>query len=150
MCEFGFFAYKVMLFGLKNAPSVFSRIVVKTFQEYIYKTMAVYFDDWTIYSMLKDHCKWLRLMLERCRQIQLSLNIKKCIFVTPIEILLGNIVCKEGIKVYFAKIKIILDLKPLVNPKQVRVLLGHTGYYRKFIRYYSDMTYPLEEILRED
>ena len=53
-------------------------------------------------------------------------------------------------KVNFAKIKIILDLKPLVNPKQVRVLLGHTGYYRKFIRYYSDMTYPLEELLRED
>ena len=56
---------------------------------------------------------------------------------------------KEGIKVDFAKIKIILDLKPPVNPKQVRVLLGHIGYYRKFIRYYSDMTYPLEEILRK-
>ena len=100
--------------------------------------------------MSKDHCKWLRLMLERCRQIQLALNIRKCIFVTPIGILLGHIVCKEGIKVDFAKIKIILDLKPPVNPKQVRVLLGHTGYYRKFIRYYSDMTYPLEELLRED
>ena len=37
-----------------------------------------------------------------------------------------------------------------MNPKQVRVLLGHTGYYRKFIRYYLDMTYPLEELLRED
>ena len=69
---------------------------------------------------------------------------------TPIGILLGHIVCKEGIKVKFAKIKIILNLKPLVNPKQVRVLPGHKGYYRKFIRYYSDMTYPLEELLRED
>ena len=78
------------------------------------------------------------------------MNIKKCIFLTPIGILLGHIVYKEGIKVDFAKIKIILDIKPLVNPKQVRVLLGHTGYYRKFIRYYSDMTYPLEELLRED
>ena len=37
-----------------------------------------------------------------------------------------------------------------MNPKQVRVLLGYTGYYKKFIRYYSDMTYPLEELLRED
>ena len=59
VCEFGSFAYRVMPFGLKNAPAVFSRIVVKTFQEYIYKTMAVYFDDWTIYSTLKDHCTWL-------------------------------------------------------------------------------------------
>ena len=75
---------------------------------------------------------------------------KKCIFLTPIGILLGHIVCKEGIKVDFAKIKIILELKPSVNPKQVRVLLVHTGYYRKFIRHYSDMTYPLEELLIED
>ena len=112
--------------------------------------MAVYFDDWTIYSMLKDHCKWLRLMLEGCRQIQLSMNIRKCIFVTLIGILLGHIVCKEGIKFDFAKIKIILDLKPPVNPKQARVLLGRIGYYRKFMRYYSDMTYPMEELLRED
>ena len=69
---------------------------------------------------------------------------------TPIGILLGHIVYKDGIKVDFAKIKIILNLKPPINPKQVWVLLGHTGYYRKFIKHYSDMTYPLEELLKED
>ena len=78
------------------------------------------------------------------------MNIKKCIFLTPIGILLGHIVCKEGIEVDLTKIKNILDLKPPMNPKQVRVRLGHIGYYRKFIRHYSDMTYPLEELIRED
>ena len=48
VCEFSSFAYRVMAFGLKNATTIFSRIVVKTFQEYIYKTIVVYFDDWTI------------------------------------------------------------------------------------------------------
>ena len=85
-------------------------------------------------------------MLEICQHIQLSLNINKCIFVTPIGILLGYIVCKEDIKVDFSKIKIVLDLKPPINPKQVRILLGHIGYYRKFIRHYSDMTYPWKNI----
>ena len=106
-----------MPFGLKNAPVVFSWIVVKAFQEYMYKSMGVYFDDWTIYSLLKEHTKWLRMMLERCRQIQLSLNLKKCIFLTPIGILLGHVVCKDGIKVDMGKIKFILDLKPPTNPK---------------------------------
>ena len=78
---------------LKNAPVVFSRIVIKYFREYIYNTMAVNFDDWTVYSLLKEHIKWLRLMLEICRQIQLSLNIKKCIFSTPIGIMLGHVAC---------------------------------------------------------
>ena len=41
---------------------------------------------------------------------------------------MGYVVCKEGIKVDYANIKIILDLKPPVNPKQVRVFLGHIGY----------------------
>lgn len=48
ICEFGSFVYRKMPFGLKNAPVVFSRIVVKAFQQYIYKSMVVYFDDWTI------------------------------------------------------------------------------------------------------
>jgi hypothetical protein len=78
--EFGSFAYRVMSFSLKNAPTMFSRIVVKSFQEYIYKKMVVYFDYWTIYSLLKDHIQWLRMMLERCKQIHLSLNIKSASF----------------------------------------------------------------------
>ena len=49
VCEFGSFAYNVIPFGLKNVQAVFSRIVFKSFQEYIYKTMVVYFDDYMIY-----------------------------------------------------------------------------------------------------
>lgn len=56
-----------MPFGLKNAPVVFSRIVIKSFQEYLYKTMVVYVDDWTVYSLLKEHVKCIILMLERYR-----------------------------------------------------------------------------------
>ena len=67
VCEFGSFTYRKMPFVVKNAPTVFSIIVVKAFQEYIYKSMGVYFDNCTIYSMMKCHIKWLRLMLERCR-----------------------------------------------------------------------------------
>ena len=127
-CGFGSFSYRKMPFGLKNAPIVFSRIVVKAFKEYLYKSMGVYFNDWTIYSMLKYHVKWLRLILKRCRQIQLSLNITKCIFDTPIGILLGHFICKEGIKVDLEKIKVIPNQKPLINPKQIKIFLGHTEY----------------------
>ena len=66
VCEFDSFACRKIPFGLKHAPTLFSRIVVKSFQEYLYKSMGVYFNYWTIYSIVKDHVKWLRLMLERC------------------------------------------------------------------------------------
>jgi hypothetical protein len=45
------------------------------------------------------------------------------------------------------KIKIIPDLKPFVNKKQTKILLGHTGYYIKFIRHYSDIIVPMDELL---
>jgi hypothetical protein len=68
---------------------------------------------------LKDDVEVLRLMLERYRQSQISLNIKKFIFGTPFGILLGHIMCKQGILVDPAKIGVIVNLLP---PKSVHHL----------------------------
>jgi hypothetical protein len=92
--RWGSYQYTVILFELKNAPTIFSRVVIVAFKEFIHQFLEVYLDDWTVYSLLKDHVEVLRVMLERCRQCQISLNIKKCIFGTPFGILLGHIVCK--------------------------------------------------------
>jgi hypothetical protein len=51
--EWGSYQYTVMLFGLKNAPPIFSRVVIATFREFRHKFLEVYLDDWTIYIMLK-------------------------------------------------------------------------------------------------
>jgi hypothetical protein len=66
--EWGSYQYTVMSFGLKNAPAIFSKVVIVAFKEFIHQFLEVYLDDWTIYSLLKDHVEVLRLMLERCRQ----------------------------------------------------------------------------------
>lgn len=147
VCEFGSLAYIVMPFGLKNALVVFSIIVINAFQEYLYRTMVVYLNDWIIYSLLKEQVKWLHLMLKCCIQIKLALCIKKGIFSTSIGIILRHVACKEGIKVYLAKVKVILDLKPPTNLKQVRSFFRHTRYFRKFIRHYSNINFPIEELL---
>ena len=70
-----------MPFGLKNAPTIFSRVVVAAFKNFIHKFLEVYLDDWIVFSLLKDHVEVLRLMLDRCIQCHISLNIKKCIFI---------------------------------------------------------------------
>ena len=53
-----------MPFGLKNAPSMFSRVVVEAFKKNLHKFLEAYFDDWTIFSLLKDHIECLRWMLD--------------------------------------------------------------------------------------
>jgi hypothetical protein len=54
-----------MPFGLKNAPIIFSRVVIASFKEFIHHFLEVYLDDWTVYVLLKDHVEVLRIMLER-------------------------------------------------------------------------------------
>jgi hypothetical protein len=61
--EWGSYQYTVMSFGLKNALAIFSRVVIAAFKEFIHQFLEVYLDDWTIYSLLKDHVEVLRLML---------------------------------------------------------------------------------------
>lgn len=65
--EWGCFQYTVMPFGLKNAPTIFSYIVVVVFKEFIHQFLEVYFDDWTVFGLVKKHVASLRLMLDMCR-----------------------------------------------------------------------------------
>jgi len=64
--EWGCFQYTVMPFGLKNAPAIFSRVVVAVFKEYIHKFLEVYINDWTVFGLVKYHIASLRLMLDTC------------------------------------------------------------------------------------
>jgi hypothetical protein len=112
-----------MPFGLNNAPAIFLRVVIAAFKEFIHQFLEVYLDDWTVYSLLKDHVEVLRLILERCRQCQISLNIKKCIFGTPFGILLGHIVCKKAMLFDHAKIAVIVNLPPPKSVHQLRETL---------------------------
>ena len=139
-----------MPFGLKNVPAMFSRVVISAFKEFIHKFLEVYFDYWTIFGLLKDHIASLRLMLDKCRQHQISLNLKNCIFCVPFGILLGHIVCKQALKVDPTKIAIIVNLPPPKFVKKLRTMLGHTGYYRKFIKEYAQITAPMEKQLKKD
>ena len=75
--EWGCFQYTVMLFGLKNPPVIFSRVVVAAFKDCIQKFIKVYMDDCKVYGLIRDHLENLRLMLERCQQHQIALNSKK-------------------------------------------------------------------------
>ena len=107
-------------------------------------------DDWTIYGLVKYHLENLRLMLEWCRQHQIALNSKKCIFCAPFGILLGHIVCKEGLLVDPMKIALILSLPLSTNVNMLCATMGHMGYYHKFIRGYTTINAPLEKLLKKD
>ena len=62
--EWGCFQYTIMPFGLKNAQTIFSQVVVAAFKDFIEKFLQVYMDDQTVYGLVRGHLENLRLMLE--------------------------------------------------------------------------------------
>jgi hypothetical protein len=63
--EWGSYQYTIIPFGLKNSLAIFSRVVVEAFKEFLHKFLEAYFDDWTVFSLLKNHIECLRLMLDK-------------------------------------------------------------------------------------
>jgi hypothetical protein len=76
-----------------------------------------------MFILLKNHVEVLRLMLDKCRQCHISLNIKKFIFSTPFGILLGHLVCKQGLLVDPTKIGFIVNLPPPNSVHQLKIHL---------------------------
>jgi len=48
-----------MPFGMKNAPTMFFRIVVVVFKDFMDKVLEVYLDVWTVFSLVKEHMEAL-------------------------------------------------------------------------------------------
>ena len=63
---------------------------------------------------------------------------------------MGHIVWKQGLLVDPAKIAVIFNLPPPKIVHKLRETLGHIGYYIKFIKGYTQITVPLEKLLRKD
>eukprot|EP00253_Pinus_taeda_P018892 PITA_18892 len=144
------YAYHVMSFILNNESVVFSRIVNSTFRDYIHRFLEVYMDNWMVYSLLKKHSTLLRIMFDRCRQLEISLNLKNFIFAVHFGMLLGHIVYKEGVCVDPAKVAEIMNMDLPISIKWLRSTLGHTEYYKRFIHNYALITAPMEKLLGKD
>jgi len=46
--------------------------------------------------------------------------------------------------------KVILNVEALQSVKQLRAKLGHTRYYKKFIKSYAQITKSMEKLLKKD
>eukprot|EP00253_Pinus_taeda_P030097 PITA_30097 len=82
--------------------------------------------------------------------LEIALNIKKCTFLIPFGNLLNHVVRKQGLMVDPENITVILNLQAPQSVKQLRAMLGHTGYYRKFIKSYMQIMEPMEQLLKKD
>ena len=79
--RYGHYVYKVMSFGLTNAPTVFMEMMNSMLHKYLDDFVVVFIDDILIYSKTEgEHERHLRLVLETLRENQFFSKLKKCEF----------------------------------------------------------------------
>ena len=147
----GLFQFKVMPFGLCNAPATFERLMDQVLQGLRWSRCLVYLDDiisfGTTFGAALDN---LTLIFERLRTYGLQLKSTKChLFQTSVPFL-GHVVGRRGLECDPKKIE---DVKSWPVPdclKSVRQFLGFVGYYRRFIPCFADLAEPLVALTGKD
>ena len=113
--------------------------------------MVVYFDNILIYSKsLEEHLEHLRAVFIALRDARLSGNLGKCTFCTDWASFLGYVVTPQGIEVDKAKIEAIESWPQPKTVTQVRSFLGLAGFYMRFVRDFSTIVAPLNELTKKD
>ncbi|OAE34645.1 hypothetical protein AXG93_3267s1130 [Marchantia polymorpha subsp. ruderalis] len=148
--DWGAYAYHKMPFGLCNALATFQRMMTNIFQEQLRKFLEIFIDDFCVFGRRSEHLGHLRQTFDRCRESSLPLHPEKCFFFMTSGILLGHRVSSSGIAVETENVKVILELEPPTNLRELRAFLGHVGYYQRFIHMYAILAADLTKLLKKD
>ena len=139
-----------MLFGLTNAPSTFMCLMNHVLRAFIGKFVVVYFDDILIYSKnLTQHLDHLRNVLNVLRGEKLYANFKKYTFCMEKIVFLGYVVIAQGIEMDEKKVKAIWDWLVPKSVDEVRSFHGLASFYRCFVKDFSTITEPLNEVVKK-
>lgn len=150
-CPLGHYEFTVMTFGFTNAPATFQTLMNSILSPEKNNFLVVYLDDILIYSnTLEEHQQHLRQVLEILRANQLYAKLKKCEFAKTQVEYLGHVISQEGISADPKKTKAIAEWPQPLNPHDIRVFLGLTNYYRRFIHNYAQHAKPLTLLLQKE
>ena len=142
--KYGLYQWRVMPFGLCNAPSTFERLMEKVLAGLQWKVALLYLDDVIVFSStMEQHLERLRLVFDRIREANLQLKPKKCHLFQEEVSFLGHRVSARGITTEDDKTKTVEEWPTPKTVKGVKSFLGLTGYYRRFVRNYAEVAAPL-------
>ncbi|UYV82368.1 hypothetical protein LAZ67_21001831, partial [Cordylochernes scorpioides] len=146
----GLFEFKIMPFGLCNAPATFERMMDNLLKGLRWTICLCYLDDVVIFAdNFPDHLRRLEVVLNCFKRAGLKLNPGKCSFGASNIKILGHQVDKDGIRPDNDKIKAVSQFPIPKNLQQLRSFLGLSSYYRRFIKNYADIARPLNSLLSE-
>ena len=144
----GFYQYRVMPFGMKNAPATFQRTIHQVIDGL--EGCEGYIDDIIVFSdTWEQHLQRVKAFLTSLRQAQLTVNLAKCEFGQACVTYLGHVVGRGEIRPIHAKVDAIVNFPVPTNKSQLMRFLGMVGYYRKFCNNFAVVAEPLTRLLQK-
>ncbi len=133
-----------MPFGLVNAPAVASRTAALILSGLNWLHCLVYIDDIIIHSRNEiEHIGHVAQVLNRVGKAGLKLKLEKCEFGVSEVKYLGYMASSTGLRKDPEKVKAVRDWPRPKYGKEMHTFLAFCGFYRCFIRRFSDRAEPL-------
>ena len=146
----GTYYYRVMPFGLKNAGATYQRMVNKMFQKQIGTSMEVYINDMLVKSVKAElHITYLSEAFQVLKSYNMKLNPAKCAFGVSAGKFLGFIVNSREIEANPDKIKVVLDMLPPSNIKNIQRLTWIIAALSRFVSRASDKCQPFFLVMKK-
>ena len=149
--RYGHFEYKVMPFGLCNAPATFQNMIHEVLREFLDQGVVVYLDDILVYSETEEeHVNLLTKVFTCLAKYNLAVAVHKSVFHVPEVEFLGYIVNGTGISVSGETTQAIRDWEVPKNLRGVRAFIGFANFYRRFIQNFSSIVRPITDLTKKD
>ena len=145
------FEFKRLPFGLCNAPATFNRLMDNVLSGLSWEVCLYYSDDIIVFSKgWEEHLQHSWMVLSRLREANLRLGHKKCNLAQSSVTFLGHLVSEEGLQPDPWLLDSIREIQLPTTVSQVQSFLGLVGYYRRFIKGFSNIAAPLNRLLEKN
>jgi hypothetical protein len=88
------------------------------------------------------------MVLQHLKEVNLKLNLNKCVFVAKNIKLLRHVVGRSKMRPDLQKVKVVLEFPILRIVINVRAFLGFIGYYCNYVKEYAHIVMPLFELTK--
>ena len=142
----GHYEFKVMGFGLTNAPATFQSLMNSILHPYLRKKVVVFLDDILILSKSWDeHLQDVSEILNVLCSQKLYCKPSKCVFATKSVKFLGHCITGQTLTPDKSKLEAVSTWPRPTSIPEIRKFLGFANYFRRFVPNYSHIARPLEE-----
>jgi hypothetical protein len=146
----GLYQYRVLSFGLCNAPSTFQSVMNHTLAPLLGKCVVVYIDDILVFSRtMEEHKEHLAQVLKLLREEHFYCKRSKCSFGKAEVAFLGHVIGHGGVQVDPKKVEVLQRWPVPRTVEQLRSFLGLATYFRKFIKDFAGIANPLHQLTKK-